>query len=121
MNDSSVAVSRRSVLVSGLALSVLSVPALAALQADAQHSVLSGRLTDAQGQPLRQAQVMVGAVATRTDGDGRFFMHVMLPAVAAVPLQITRQGELQSVDMLATIERSPDTAHPNASVAAVVA
>jgi hypothetical protein len=120
MNDSSIAVSRRSVLVSGLALSVLATPALAASPGEAQMSVLSGRLTDTQGMPLREAQVQMGAVSTRTDGDGRFFMHVVLPAFATVPLQITRRGETQSVEWMAAVERTPYMSHPTASVALTV-
>ena len=116
MNDTSTAVSRRSVLVSGLAVSLLAAPVAATTLPEAKTCVLSGRLTDAQGQPLRQAQVAVAGAVTRTDGDGRFFMHAVLPTQATLALQILLHGESQAIEVLAAVERSAVSERQDASV-----
>lgn len=121
MNHTSTGVSRRSVLVSGLAVSLLTVPVAANTLSEAKTCVLSGRLTDALGQPLRQAQVGVTGAVTRTDGDGRFFMHAVLPTQATLALQILLQGESQAVEVLADVERSGLSERQDASVSLTMA
>jgi hypothetical protein len=121
MNKSAHAVSRRSVLVSGVAASVLATPLVAVAGSPSSTWVLSGRLTDRHGQPMRQAQVTVSGTAARTDGDGRFFMQTTLPAQTKVALQVRLAGQAQEVEMWAPFERHPFTAQPHASMALTIA
>ena len=121
MNKSAHAVSRRSVLVSGVAASVLATPLVAVAGSPSSTWVLSGRLTDRHGQPMRQAQVTVSGTAARTDGDGRFFMQTTLPAQTKVALQVRLAGQAQGVEMWSPFELHPFTAQPHASMALTIA
>jgi hypothetical protein len=78
-------------------------------------------LTDRQGQPLRQAEVMVSGTETRTDGDGRFFMQTAVPSQAQVVLQVRLAGLPQVLEMRAPIERHQFNAQAHASMALTLA
>ena len=86
-------VSRRFVLFSGLSASLLAVSGSVSALGGWRESVLSGRLTDEQGAPMRNAHVEVAGFRTRTDGDGRFFMQGRFPERGHLSLQITGADE----------------------------
>jgi hypothetical protein len=86
---------RRSALACGAALSLLSVLPRAA-QADPNTAAasgvwttLSGRLTNAQGQPVRAASLQFGPFNACTDADGRFFLNAELAADQPLSVQVT--------------------------------
>jgi hypothetical protein len=121
MHDISAAVSRRSVLVSGLAVSLLGVSAEALPLTQMHESVLSGRLTDAQQAPLRHAEVSVAGMTTRTDGDGRFFVRAHLPAQGHISLHIVRAGETSAVMVSGLPDRLRGEGRETSSLALVMA
>lgn len=93
MRNTHAALSRRSVLASGLALSLLGVSAGAIPLSQTGESVLSGRITDERGFPMRHAQVRVAGVRTLTDGDGRFFLRAALPTQGHISLHVVLVGQ----------------------------
>jgi hypothetical protein len=121
MQDSHAAVSRRSVLVSGLVVSLLGASAGAAPLSQASESVLSGRLTDGRSFPLRHAELTVEGVTTRTDGDGRFFVRAVLPAQGYLSLQVVRSGEVSGVTVSALPDRTRSEDRDTSSLSLVMA
>jgi predicted NAD/FAD-binding protein len=63
----------------------------------------------------------VTGTVTRTDGDGRFFMHAVLPTQATLALQILLHGESQAIEVLAAVERSAASDRQDASVSLTMA
>lgn len=88
-------ITRRSALATGAALSLLSVLPLASQAAPqtafalSDWATLSGRLTNAAGQPVRSATIRFGAFGARTDGDGRFFVDARIPADGPLSFDVT--------------------------------
>jgi len=121
MQDTFTAVSRRSVLVSGLAVSLMGVSAGAAPLRLARESMLSGRVTDESGFPLRHAQVAVAGVMTLTDGDGRFCVHAVLPTRGPLYLQIVRSGEVSAIWVVGQPDRTRSEDRDSSSVSLVMA
>jgi hypothetical protein len=116
MNDSQALVSRRSVLLGGMAVSLVGVSVEAMGGNLAQESVLSGRLTHASGSPERNALVSVSGIETRTDADGRFFMQAALPMQGPIALSILRLGEPSRLTMSVAAQRTRDQNRTVASV-----
>ena len=121
MQDTLTAVSRRSLLVSGLAVSLMGVSAGAAPLRQARESMLSGRVTDESGFPLRQAEVTVEGVTTRTDGDGRFFVRAILPTQGYLSLQIVRRGETSAFIVFGLPDRTHSEDRDTSSLSLVMA
>ena len=121
MQDTLTAVSRRSVLVSGLVVSLMGVSAGAAPLRQARESMLSGRVTDESGFPLRHAQVTVAGVMTHTDGDGRFCVHAVLPTRGPLSLQIIRSREVSAIRVVGQPDRTRSEDRDSSSVSLVMA
>jgi hypothetical protein len=117
MYDTPTALSRRTVLVSGLALGLMAAPALSGTHNPSTLGVLSGRLTHTSGQPLRHALVVVGAATTRTDGDGRFFLQARIPHKGNLAMLVRPSGQSQEFELEANIERSFLTTRLEANMA----
>jgi hypothetical protein len=63
---------------------------LLGIKLDAQRSALSGRVTNAQGQPLAEAVVSDGRQSLTTDAEGRFSLPYA--EAAQIRLTVARQG-----------------------------
>ena len=111
------AVSRRAVLVSGVAVSLAAVSAPVSARNLLQPSDLSGRLTDEQGRPLRNARIGVAGVSAKTDGDGRFFVQALTPASGHITLQIALPGNAQPIDVSILPDRTRSEDQHNTSIA----
>ena len=99
---------RRSALAAGAVATLAPLLPSAALAEPAnpmQRTALCGRVLGAGGHPVRGAAVIVGPARTRTDGDGRFFTEVEMPADGPLALQVLPEGGARTLRLLADVER----------------
>lgn len=114
---------RRSALAGGAALSLLSVLPLATHAApntgaaSVVRAALSGRLTNAEGQPVRAASLTFGPFSARTDADGRFFLNAEVLADRPLSVQVAGQDGIR----LARLRANPHWLRNDGQVSATMA
>ena len=90
-----VSLTRRQVIVAGLATPLLAAARFAAAggQEKAEKLVLSGRILRRDGKPLTGAQFAVGEHTAVTDADGRFVVVTDTRAAGRLAANARRDGE----------------------------